>query len=95
MERDAKPSLTGLSHQQLARSQSFAILNHLHHVGNRPKLAGHAGGHRRGHAQGLVDAYEVVVREVDRDRMSLPSWIGSRGRGRRLVVIKSLPNLAA
>jgi hypothetical protein len=36
---------------------------------NFPDVVGHARFHRRSNAQGLMDAAEVVVHEVERDGM--------------------------
>ena len=53
----------------LQRPRRLPILNDLYHVGQRPKLGCDVSGHRRGNPQALMDADEVVMHEVDRDRV--------------------------
>lgn len=48
---------------------TFPLLQHLRHAGKLLKLTSDPCCHRRGAAQLLVNADEVVVHEVDRDRV--------------------------
>ena len=49
----------------------FPILDYPYHVYEIPKLRHDASGHGGRDAQALVYANEIVVHEVDRDRMGM------------------------
>ena len=42
-----------------------------HQIGHFPNPIRHASGHRGGHPQRLMDADEVVIREVEADRVGV------------------------
>jgi hypothetical protein len=80
-----------LSHEKRTVTTRFPIFDHPHHVDQIPQLAGHSGSHRWGHPQALMDANEVVMHEVDRDRMSVVLDLfreGIRQPGKRRICIR-------
>jgi hypothetical protein len=60
-----------LSHDKRTVTTRFPIFDHPHHVSEIPKLCCNASRRRRGHPKALVNSYEIVVHEVDRDRVSV------------------------
>ena len=67
----ASPALSDKPVAQLSRVPRLPILDHPHHVNERPKRGRHACRERRSNSQALMDADEIVVHEVNRDRVGM------------------------
>ena len=55
----------------LRRKAALGLLNQRHNIRHIPKPIGNASGHGRGDAQRLMDADEVVIGHVQRDRVQV------------------------
>ena len=56
-------------------------INELEHIGHIPQGVGETYSHCRGHADGLMQASEVVPHEIDRERMTMIFQLLGKGIG--------------